>query len=815
MARSRTPKPQPKTVHDGTVLLVRVPRSHDQAGPAAERLLTELHNLLLVPKTGLLKRNRRERLGLEIAKRGNQIGFYVWVPRYLKDHVARRVYARYPMAHISEAEDYAARPQGHYPTQLVTELQFAGPGTVRTLQHFDADPLSKITEALHAFGDDEEAWVQLLVRPARRRAARGGGAQQPAFETLLRIIYSGAAGRQQAQLRLQSVLAAYKHFHTAHPTDFKVRPVAADPMLVQHYRARTFDRPGRTRRADEIAALYHPPHASVTTPSVLRAGIQTAEPPSRLPLITPGNQHEVSPMAATRVHGQSTMFGLPRSDRSRHVYVTGQAGTGKSSVLELLAISDAYSPYGFAVIDPRGDLAQAVLARIPAERAADVIYFNPADLEYPIGLNPLEVSEPKLKNHTAAELVDILKYFLKITGEKQCDEVLRYTVLALMDCPGATLLDVPRMLTDKQFRTNVLQHVTSTSVRGFWTIEFAGWKPKAAAEAVAPIVAKVGAAMADPCLRGMFGQPRSGFSMRGLMDERKILIANLDSRKIGEHASALLGSLLLFQVRLAAMSRTDTPTERRVPFHVYVDESHDFTAADVAPVLHDARRYGVGVTLAGQPWAGEANSAVLDTAGTVIALRMDAASAEVFRKRFGPEVTAQDLQQQPGRQFVVSMTVEGAKLPAFSAVSLNLPRVQNDCSAQIVERSRLQHARPRYLVEQAIAERLQPVKKVTARRAQPKLPVPTPAAPAPSRATSAAVPAHKPRRSRAKQPVAKPVRIPIFDVETEQTLGVLPEPEPPKPKRTRRRRRRTAADTGGTTTAKVARAIKEGALRLG
>ena len=403
------------------------------------------------------------------------------------------------------------------------------------------------------------------------------------------------------------------------------------------------------------------------------------------------------------------MFGMPRTDRSRHLYIIGQTGVGKSGLLELLTISDIYSPYGFAVIDPHGDYAINTLRRIPAERAKDVIYFNPADTEFPMAFNPMEVSDPKLKTHTASELIGVLKRMFESWGPR-LEYILRYSLLALLDYPDATMLDITRILTEKKFRQEVLRYVQDPVVRNFWTVEFASWNDKFAAEAVAPVLNKVGAFTANPLVRNIIGQPKSSFNVRQIMDERKILLVNLSRGLLGEDNAALLGSLLVTKIQLGAMSRADMPAEQRTPFYLYVDEFQNFATDSFATILSEARKYGLNLTVANQYTAQmsiEVKDAVFGNVGSIVAFRMGADDARSMLRYFEPKFEEYDLVHMHNRHFVISMTIEGEKTPAFSAISLNLPPQQTDYSAAIVENSRARYASSKEYVERYVNERYQ------------------------------------------------------------------------------------------------------------
>jgi hypothetical protein len=743
---------------DGVVLLLQVPRTNEKKELAAEQMFASLHGLLTMPSAGLFKPPKRERVSFEIAVLKKRIGFYVWVPEYLKSFVEEQVYAQYPTVHISEIPDYTMSTEQTFSTVLVTEMKLMNSDAlpIKTFQSFEVDPLAAITAALAKFNDDEEAWIQLVIRPAssnwHKRSERyvaglkngkntgagllttiwapqegkGGGStaltdyeqtratgaqdksQKLAFETALRIVYRGNLPATQAKLRLQSIIASYKQFNTTYLNGFEQKRMAADPYQEALYRAREYPKKGGFMcNIEEVATLYHLPHTNVETPYILWAMAQTAEPPANLPIITSEVREDVSPIAATNFRGHNTMFGLPRIDRGRHLYIIGQTGVGKSGMLELLTISDIYSPYGFAVIDPHGDYAQNVLKRIPTERAKDVLYFNPSDVDFPIAFNPMEVYDPKLRTHTCSELIGVLKRMFESWGPR-LEYILRYCILALLDYPDATMLDITRMLTEKGFRQDVLQHVTDPVVRNFWTIEFASWNDKFAAEAVAPVLNKVGAFTANPLVRNIIGQPKSSFNIRQIMDERKILIVNLSRGLVGEDNASLLGALLVTKIQLAAMSRADIPAEERSPFYLYVDEFQNFATDSFATILSEARKYGLNLTVANQYIAQmpmEVKDAVFGNVGSIIAFRMSADDAKTMVRYFEPKFTDFDLVHMHNRHFVLSMTIDGEKIQAFSAISLNLPPQTIDNSDAIIEHSRATYGIHRDHVERYVGER--------------------------------------------------------------------------------------------------------------
>jgi hypothetical protein len=778
---------QSRQIHDdsGVVLLLQVPRANDKQERAAEQMFASLHGLLTLPnpRGSLFAQPLHERLSFEIAVRKKRIGFYVWAPRYLKSFVEEQLYAQYPSVQISEVEDYSLQEPLGFRSTLLTELKLLQHDAlpIKTFQSFEVDPLAGITAALAKYEEDEEAWVQLLLKPAgssghrkseRYVSALRGGAKptatallsalweppQPgasssakisehqqakasaaegkshslAFVAQVRLVYRGSVSPRQASLRMQSLVASYKQFNTTYLNGFEAKRIIDDPYVLGLYRSRDFNKSGYLLNTEELATLYHLPHTNVEMPSILWANAQTAEPPANLPLVNHEVREDLSPFAATNFRGHNTMFGFLRGDRARHVYIIGQTGVGKSGLLELLTISDIHSPSGFAVIDPHGDYARNVLRRIPPERSDDVVYFNPADTDYPMAFNPMEIVDPKLRMHTASELIAVLRRMFD-SWEPHLEYTLRYSLLALLEYPDATMLDITRILTENQFRGEVLRHVSDPVVRNFWTMEFASWSERFTAEAVAPILNKVGAFTANPLVRNIIGQPASSFNIRRIMDERKILVINLSRGLVGEDNASLLGSLLVTKIQLAAMSRADEPAEQRTPFYLYVDEFQNFATDSFATILSEARKYGLYLTVANQyiaQMSEEVRDAVFGNVGTLVAFRMGLADARAVQRYFQPRFQEYDLLHMHNRHFVTSMTITGEKAPAFSAISLNLPPPSEDQTARIVHSSRSHYATSRDIVERYIGARYlgeRPPNTPSVPAAEPKSAVTTPA----------------------------------------------------------------------------------------
>ena len=834
---------------DSVLLVLEIPRTNDKSELAAEQLFASLHGILRDRKELKLSGGQQEHLSFEIASVNGQIRFYVWVPKPLQSFVEGQIYAQYPTVQIYPAEgDYTEHERDHqvvYSAELTTTDHEFLP--IRTFQNFEVDPLAGITGTLAKLeSTGEELWIQILVRPiaddwhdfAERWAASiktgkmsfgggvGGGlmwlggllealwqppeqgdsktsqaelserdktrmsevakkATKLGYQVKIRLAYLGES-QTNAKLRMQALVGTFKQFNSTNLNGFKITKATFGKEFIEKYSRRSFHDDGFILNIEELASVYHLPHTNVETPNIVWASSKTAEPPSKLPIIT-GNtlsDAEISAFGVTNFRGVGHQFGMLRYDRSRHVYIIGQTGAGKSGLLELFALSDIFQNQGYAIIDPHGDFAINNMKFIPGSRLQDVVYFNPADTAYPLGFNPLEVMNPNQKTNISSEVIGVLKRMFGDSWGPRLEYILRYTILALLDRPETTMLDITRMLTDKKFRKETLGYCTDTVVQQFWNVEFASWNDKFATEAVAPVLNKVGAFTANPIIRNIIGQPRSTFNIRQIMDEGKILIVNLSKGLIGEDNAAILGSFLVTKIQLAAMSRSDIPDVRdRRPFYLYVDEFQNFATDSFATILSEARKYGLNLTVANQyisQMADTVRDAVFGNVGTVICFRVSADDAPILSKQFEPNFEAADLLQMHNRNFVINMVIGGEKTPAFSARTLELPPAQTDNTSRIIEHTRRHYARERASIEKEIADVIQP--PVTSLQPQaPKAPN-KPRVMAPARPTQEA----KPIAAAALQTAATETSNP-----TEET--------PPKKKRTRTRRKKTATASVSAT----------------
>jgi energy-coupling factor transporter ATP-binding protein EcfA2 len=385
------------------------------------------------------------------------------------------------------------------------------------------------------------------------------------------------------------------------------------------------------------------------------------------------NSTRLTYLARTDFRNTHKLVGLTPADRNAHIYVLGKTGTGKSTLLETLARQDLAHGGGFALLDPHGDLVERVLAAVPPDRRQSLIYMNVPDAAHPLGFNPLEAVPPEKRALAASGLLDVFKKLWADSWGPRLEHILRNALLVLFDQPQATLADILRLLDDRDFRRHVAERTPNAQVRRFWLTEFERYPARFRAEAIAPVQNKVGAFLANPLLNRILTQPTSTFDLRAVMDEGKVLLVNLAKGKLGEDTAALLGSLLVSRIGLAALSRADLPESTRRDFFVYLDEFQSFSTLSLATMLPELRKYHVGLVLAHQHLAQLdplVRGAILGNVGTTVAFRMGAADAALLEPEFSREVSIEDLIALPNYAVYLKLMAKGVVSRPFSAATL-------------------------------------------------------------------------------------------------------------------------------------------------
>ena len=409
-------------------------------------------------------------------------------------------------------------------------------------------------------------------------------------------------------------------------------------------------------------------------------------------------------------------FGIKQNDRRRHMYIIGKTGMGKSELQKNIAIQDIQAGRGIAMVDAHGEVTDALLDYIPKERINDVIYINPADVDFPIAFNVMEQAGDDKRHLIADGVMGVFKKVWEDTWSARMEYILHNTILALLETDDATLLGINRMYSDKDYRARVIEQVTDPVVKAFWTQEFAKYTERFAAEATPAIQNKVGQFISSLLIRNIIGQTKSTFDFRQAMDEEKIILVNLSKGKVGEEASRLIGSMIITKLQLAAMSRANIPEHERKDFTLMVDEFQNFATASFASILSEARKYHLSLVVAHQyitQMEEEVRDAVFGNVGTIVTFRVGAEDAEFLEKWYAPDFMAADIVNLGKREMYLKLMVNGITSKGFSArTSDSLKSMEESHQDEVIAFSRANYASDRDEVEKNVAQWATPIEPV-------------------------------------------------------------------------------------------------------
>ena len=428
--------------------------------------------------------------------------------------------------------------------------------------------------------------------------------------------------------------------------------------------------------------------------------IKYAPPPPDLPTLGKSDPSEVVFIGRTNyvasLEEKKFVFGIKRIDRRRHMYIIGKSGTGKSKLQELMIRQDIAYGQGVCVIDPHGELIEDILNFIPKERIDDVCIIDPGDIEYPSSFNPLANIDPTFKHQLAQGLIEVLRKQFGANWTPRLEHVFRFTVLALLDYPHATMRGMISMLTDRNYRQKVVEYIEDDMVKRFWAIEFADWSEKFDTDAIIPLVNKLGQFLSDPMLRNIFGQKENKIDLEKLMNEQKILLINLSKGKIGEENSSFFGAMFLTKIKQAGMARAKIEPQDRHDFYLYVDEFHNIVTDTFENILSEARKYGINLIVAHQ-YVGQltpkVQQAVLGNIGSIITFRVGGDDATKLKPEFAPVFDVKDMINLGVAEFYIKMTIDGESYDPFSAETLKvLPPTHPSYRKEVIEASRRKYA---------------------------------------------------------------------------------------------------------------------------
>ncbi|PIQ76049.1 hypothetical protein COU78_03770 [Candidatus Peregrinibacteria bacterium CG10_big_fil_rev_8_21_14_0_10_49_24] len=514
--------------------------------------------------------------------------------------------------------------------------------------------------------------------------------------------------KTEASRKLSEIAGSFRQFSLPQCNAFAPGKVTTSTQLNHKLNTSSF-----ILSTEEIATLWHLPTILVQTPNIDWVLCKKLEPPIHLPV--PGitdKEEELTVLGEAIFRGHRSRFGIRTDDRRRHIYCIGKTGMGKSTLLENMVFSDIHAGRGVGVIDPHGDLIDAIMQFVPKSRSNDIVLFDPSDRDYPISFNILECPDPHQRDLVASGIMSVFTKLWPDVWSGRMEHTLRNTLLALLESEGTSMMGIMRMYSDDSYRKKIVSKVTNPTVRSFWVDEYEVWSEKYRTEAVAAIQNKVGQLLSTPLLRNIVGQVRSTLDIRHAMDTGKIVLVNLSKGKLGEDSSAFLGSMLVTKFQIDAMSRADIPEKERRDFFLYVDEFQNFATESFATILSEARKYRLSLTMAnqyvGQLLIGERNTALRDAVfgnvGTLVTFQVGSDDAEVFSLQFEELVMPKDILSLPKYHAYGRLMIDGMPSKPFSIQTLPPPDyVQDDGRVDVLRRlSRERYSEKRSVVEEKI-----------------------------------------------------------------------------------------------------------------
>ena len=688
-----------------SIIEILVPKSSEKTPEAATQLFT---SLLSLPKKPLFSFKPPVSLAFEIASVDQTIHFLIVCPKDMTNFLESQLSAQYPESILIQLpKDYLTGNLQSF-TPHFCKLELARPfylmlRTFRDLK--ETDILSSVLGTMSKAGPNDFLALQILIAQAGNWQSYGQalidkGIPLPAdsvgkssphpqaknitekiglagFWTNVRLI----ANSPENLKSLANSFSAYQ----SEVNSLKIKRILPfrRKKFLESLISRSFEMAPKNQvlNLDELSSLWHPP-------SVALAGIKNiawgktsqSEPPQNLPTaadLDEADKKQINFIARTEYKNKVTTFGIKKTDRRHHIYVIGKTGTGKSTLIANMAINDLRNKEGLAVVDPHGDLTEILLDYIPSFRVNDVCYLDPSDTEHPFHLNPLEVQNPAYKELIASSIVAIFYKLYYYTWGPRLEHILRNCLLTLLETPQPTLVQIPDLLTNKSFRDGIVEKLTDPTLKNFWINEFGKMSESLKAEAISPILNKVGQFVSSPTIRQIIGSYHSTINLEEIMNNGKVLLVNLSQGKIGEDNSALLGAMIITQLQLAAMNRIRIPEKERKDFYLYVDEFQNFATNAFIKILSEARKYRLDLCLTNQyigQLGEDLQKAIFGNAGTLISFVIGANDAAIMSKEFGDIYKPEDLVSLAMYQIAIKLGIDKLTSTPFLATTLPLPR---------------------------------------------------------------------------------------------------------------------------------------------
>lgn len=728
---------------ESTLLQVAVPRGNEIKIDAMEQLFASLYT---IKKGGWKQKfSVQPTISFEIVAKQEDIKFYIWTPNKLKDLVEKQVHGAYPDAEIEEVPEYNIFTEDGKVAHKSIQLKRSNFYPLKTFKELPTDPLASITSALAKMGEGEAAAVQMLISPAKpswqkeakkyisdtkKQEADPENAKfsvsaktlegvesksgKSGFETTIRIVVV-AKDMPSAKTHLSNIMGSFEQY-SGELNGFKGRKIRVKALFMNDFLYRyqpmfhLFGNRLTILNSEELATIYHFPNKQVTTPHIFWLYAKKAPAPSEIP-------SEGLFLGTSTYRGVKRPVYISEDDRRRHMYIIGKTGTGKTEMLKDLIMQDIRAGKGICYMDPHGDAVKDILKMIPPERAEDVVYFNPADTDRPMGLNLLEAKTEDQKHFVATAIINMMyklfdPYKTGIVGPR-FEHAVRNAMLTVMCDEGATFIEVVRVLTDAKYVQELLPKVKDPIIRRYWTDQIAQTADFHKSEVLDYIVSKFGRFVTNKMVRNIIGQSKSAFSFREIMDEQKILLINLAKGEIGEENSNFLGLILVPRLLMAAMSRQDVPEEERKDFYLYVDEFQNFATPDFAQILSEARKYRLNLVVANQ-FIGQVEedlkNAIFGNVGTIACFRVGVTDANYLAREFTPVFTEEDLLNIERYHVYTKTTVKNEPVPPFSMdLTKDMEKQANTMNKRVAEiikeMSRLKYGKDVRLVEAEVIRR--------------------------------------------------------------------------------------------------------------
>lgn len=699
-----------------TTLLLKIPRNVEITPEAAKTFLSALTQINSVSFFQRLMGVKPHALSLEIASVNQQIQFLITCDAELVPFVQTQIQAAYPLVIMEKVHDPLENQTLEVKELKLSKGNFYPIGTYDKFT--DVDPLSSVLSVISKAEPTDVIMLQIALEATSPRWQTQGatfadygiknedGTYQPrADKTIIteKISYPGfkvsvrlIGNKNQTLTELYS---SFGVFTRADGNSLRGKGGKISEALARKVAGRDI------LNILELATIWHLPSEKIKTEGIAWGTKVLSEPPEDLPnaiTITEEEKAHINFFGKTIFKNRDTIFGIKDIDRRRHVWAIGKTGTGKSTLIANMAIDDLKKGRGLAVIDPHGDLSEIILNYIPKRRINDVIYFNPADKDFPIVINPLEVTNKEEAELVVSGIVSIFNKIFGFSWGPRLEYILRNSLYTLAQVPNSTLKDVPLLLTNKAFRTRIENTIQDPTMKQFWVDEFDKMPDKLQQEAISPILNKVGQFVTSPLIRSVIGQPKSSVKLDDIMNHGKILIANLSQGRLGEDNAALLGAMLITKLQLAAMHRVDMPEELRRDFYLYVDEFQNFATGSFIKIMSEARKYRLNIMLANQYMAQipeEVIKAILGNAGTIMTFAVGATDAEILFKEFAEVFTQNDMVNLGDYQIATKMTIDGRTSRPFVAHTLPLPISSNLNRGKVIEVSRQRWSKKSHLAQ--------------------------------------------------------------------------------------------------------------------